>query len=347
MNVTALQSREILTIPLHEPERLFSKGDLDSCKAEFQILAKRWHPDRESGSADVMAHINQLYDNAKEHIAKGVWRTPNVFEITTTDRHTYRMRYHVARPFELGDVYIGSHLVAYYIRKDFEDLATSADHIIHRLRFASDAMRAEVIRYLPSWKGAYETADGRVVVLQKSPDHLPLRDVLTHLGGRLDPRHVAWVMSRLCNLACYLEWAEIVHGDISIDNYFISPSGHVGSLIGGWWYARYAGTKLVALPRRTMDTISTKVLAAKIADFSIDLEMVRATGRELLGDPAGSRLQTMSDVPRPFANWLRLPPAGTAVATYKDWYDKVVLDSFGPRKFVELNVSAGDIFKEK
>jgi hypothetical protein len=44
---------------------------------------------------------------------------------------------------------------------------------------------------------------GSVLVLEKPVGTIRLRDLIEHFGGRLDPRHVAWMMSELLNVAAY------------------------------------------------------------------------------------------------------------------------------------------------
>ena len=71
--------------------------------------------------------------------------------------------------------------------------------------------------------------------------------------------------------------------------------------------------------------------------FRSDLELIRATGRELLGDISGIRLRDPS-IPRPMAEWLRYPSAGSALADYRFWRE-VLIASFGGRRFVRLDVT--------
>ena len=44
-----------------------------------------------------------------------------------------------------------------------------------------------------------------------------------HFGGSLDPKHVAWIVSGMLNICCFLRINHKVHGDISLDNYFVHP----------------------------------------------------------------------------------------------------------------------------
>jgi hypothetical protein len=332
---------QILAIPLDRPSKLFS-GDLDKAKAEYRALARKWHPDvNPAASPDVVAHINRLYEAAIALIQNGVWQDDGLLKVKDVKGRVYQVRYRKHRPFELGDVYIGDRIVVYSIRREFNDLVQSAKQMMDGFRFANNEMRAEAIRFLPEFEDALDLEERTLVVLMKEPDFYCLRDVLEKLGGKMDPRHVAWVMSRLHNLLCYFDWAGIAHNDISLDSYFISPQGHIGCLVGGWWYARRQGDRMLALPERTMRYARPAVISKKMADRSVDAELIRAIGRELLGDPAGSRLAGDKSVPAPMANWLRAAGSADAYYEYRDWYDNVLPKAFGRRRFVRMDVPSG------
>jgi len=162
--------------------------------------------------------------------------------------------------------------------------------------------------------------------------------------GELDARHAAWIQSSLQNLACYFEYAGIVHNDIGAATYFVSPRNHTGCLLGGWWYACAAGHRLKALPPRTVRYAPPDVIRRKKADPRVDLELVRATGREILGDPAGARLRRNKKIPAAFANWVNGATSGEAVTDYKLW-NYALETSFGKRRFVEMKIETSDLYQ--
>jgi len=90
-----------------------------------------------------------------------------------------------------------------------------------------------------------------VLVVEKAPDQVPLRDLLEHLNGKLSAEHTAWILSSLLNIACYLQYAALTHNAVSPDTFFVSPEAHSGALLGGWWYATAAGARIGALPAST------------------------------------------------------------------------------------------------
>ncbi len=359
-DVQTLSAEKLLSILEAEPERLFSR-DAVSAKLEFKRLAMRWHPDhnRNNKAAEgVFTHVDAVFKSAIRKLEKGDWREPAVkiedeepnvlmLRADTGRQPIKRIRYRKRAPFELGDCYIGRTIVAYVIKSDYADLFENARRIIAGFRYGSGAVRDEVGRSLPTIQSLFYAGDRCVMIVRKAPDLVRLKDVLDHVGGRLDARHVAWIGSTLHNLACYLGWAHLTHNALSLENYFISPPGHSGALLGGWWYAKPEGAKLDALPSATTRYCPPDVLRNKRADGRTDLELVRAIARELLGDGSGMRLAAERLAPPPMTDWLRHPTTGCAITDYRQWSENILPASFGTRRFTKLDLSASDIYREE
>ena len=344
-DVTALSADALLAIRPTEPERLFT-GDEAVAHQEFRALASRWHPDRcpDAVVTGVFQHVNRLYDAATRKLRGGIWQTPGLLVLRATDGATYKIRYRKERAFELGRLFVGREIVAYVVENDHADLFDSALQIIGRLPCADPRMAAEIGRHLPEVVRHFDTAEGRVLVLRKSADQVLLRDLLDRCGGRMDARHVAWIISSLLNLACYLDYARLAHNAISADTAFVSPPQHSAALLGGWWYAVRQGERMRAAPAATVQHAPFEVMDRRCGDIRTDLELIRALGRELLGDVTGSRLEREKAAPRPMLDWLRLLAGDSALRDYGIWMDRVLKDSFGKRRFVKLDVSAEDLY---
>jgi hypothetical protein len=351
VTLSAMTGHDILSI--REPERLFT-GDTDSLKKEYRHLAVLWHPDRcSAGDADIVfAHIHGLFDLAVDKLGHGEWDIPGRLSVKDADGKTYRFRYRRRFPFELGETLIGDTFAAFFVEPDHKALFDNAVRRIVNFTFASDAMKREVSRYLPEIRKTFETRDGRhVLVTGKQRDMIRLRDVLYHFTAKgfpdQWPRHAAWIQSTLNNLCCYLEYAGLTHNDISPDTYYISPSDHSGSLLGGWWYSEPAGGELKALPLRTYDLMAMDMSKEKIAGIRTDLELVKATGREVAGCGSGMAISGGTGVPESMAQWLRFPTTGDAVRDYRIWRQKILIESFGGYAFVELDLKPEDVYPEK
>lgn len=335
----------LLAILPAEPERLFS-GDAEQAKAEYRALVALWHPDR-SAHADATAvfqHLNRLYAAALDKLGAGSWQTPGLLRLQARDGTEFRIRYRKEHPFELGRMLIGDGIVAYVIAAEHADLFQNALDAIDRLPCANAQMAAEVGRYLPEIVRHFATASDRVLVLRKTADLLLLRDVLAHCGGRMDARHVAWIVSNLLNLSCYLDYARLAHNAILADTWFVSPERHSGALLGGWWYAVPQGSRMSAAPTATLRYAPFEVTTRHCGDIRTDLELIRALGRELLGDASGLRLAGAKAAPPAMIDWLRLPAGDSPLHEYETWMRQVLPDSFGERRFVKLELTVDDLY---
>ncbi len=343
-NLESLTAEQILKISCSEPERLFAR-DRDTARAGFRRLVRRWHPDRctHDRAAQVFQHILALHKAAKKAWARSTWHEADRLEIRASDGRHYRLRYLRRRDFELGEMYICRRSLAFVVNKAHSDLFANAEQCARRFRFATPEMREEAEPFLPCIRDVVETDEAQILLVDKAEDLVLLGDLVEHLGSRLDGRHAAWVVSALLILACYLDYAGLVHGAIGPDSVFVSPRQHTGSLLGGWWYAAPAGARFRALPERSAGLIDARSLAQRTADHRLDLVLIRALGREILGDSAGARLAAEGQVPPAIANWLRMPSSGSAIEDYQSWQEALSA-GYGARRFVELAVAPSDIY---
>ena len=326
-------------LAVESPGELFS-GDPNTLKSEYENLLFRYHPDMNHSpkAQDEFIQLQKLYELAQRGLTEGFWETKDTLRCAS-----YRMKFRRKLAFPLGRMYVGDTHITFLVEKKFESLWNNALNTIKNFKYPSDKMQKEMSRYLPSIKVSFDIPDYYVLVLNKTPDLILLRDIPTTVPEW--DRHVAWIISTLHNMMCYLELSGITHNDISLDTYFISPEFHSGALLGGWWYSCVKGKQLISVPKTSYEMFSPKMKKTLIADHSLDKELLRAVGRELLGDKSGTRLLTgTSPAPSPMINWLRCATSKTAVQEYALW-DKVLEESYGKKRFVPMDVSAKTIYK--
>jgi len=340
-NADTLDGPGLLAIPADQPERLFSGPD--AVAGEFKALAKRWHPDR-GGDGDVFAHVNVLWQAAKDRVAKGSWKVPGLAVFTGKDGREKRVRYFREFDAGVGPGYIGTSMVSYAAAPDCADLMDSAAMILSDMIIPDEKLARIMDTRIPKVVALTPVQDHILMVLKRDPESVRARDLLEHVGGKLDPRHVAWVMSDLMHWACVLGVLRLTHNDLSLDTVFINPRQHSTSVVGGWWHASRVGERMARKQAaRTVRNAPGAVLASKVSSPATDLTLVRLLGRELLGDPSGMRLPADSSIPKPMADWLRLASGGDAIAEYRHWAS-VLQASFGARRFIELAITPSDIY---
>ena len=342
MNYSTLTADEILAFPEMEPERFFVQPDPDAIKKVVRSLSMKWHTDRNHHplAEDVFKRVHALATAAAKKIEDDSWEHPGLLQFANRSGVKFELRYASKLDVDVGTMYVGRTVVGFSVPLDNLDLLENAERRISALAYANDAMRAEFERYFPSVLKKVETPTGAMLILSKTPDVLLLADVLRHYQGKMPPRHVAWVISRLLNIACYLErQGRLAHNAISPETVFISPQHHSVCLLGGWWFTVGLGENLLAAPQRMVLAAPPDVLQKKVGDGRTDMEMIKALGRELLGDATCLRLANDSSVPAALVNWLQLSKHQSAVDTYRDWQERVLIDAFGARKFVEMDLT--------
>lgn len=339
-SILDLSASDILKIPQTDPEKLYKK---DHLKQQFQQLTSKWHPDRNNDPlADkTFAHIRLLYDKAQVHISENNWNGPAAITFTAIDSTLYQFKYRKIVDISIGKLYIGSRKLMYVIRPEFEDLFKNGVKQLYNIKYENGDIKEQFEPLIPKLLKSLETDIGFVAVFEKTEDVVRLRDVLDYVpDNKLDPKHVAWIMSCMCNIACFLEYNNIAHGAISVDNVWISPQNHTCLLLDGWWYTKTDGEKISALPANLIPVYPTNIFIDKKANMSYDRSLIKAMGLVLLGDSSrtGSMLLTNKEIPSVVLNWLRSTNASSAVQEYNNWI--TARDTgFGTRKFIKLDIT--------
>lgn len=328
---------EILTIPLSDPGRLFSRDQVKR-KSQYHDLARRWHPDA-GGTSEVFAHIGALVAQADA----GMWGGGKVERFTDLTGKTFELKFMADHAFELGRVFIGHKMLAWLLKPEHDGLLMRGLAAIGGVRFSELKLTTQYLQFAPAVGKVVSVNGGTFVVMRKSLDVGNLADIVAFAGGALPPKHVAWIVSRLLELCCLYEIAGITHNGMTPASVFVSPAKHSAFPLGGWWYSVKHRGELKHLPPEVYAVAPTDAVVSKIADPRIDLMSVRAIARYCLGDPSGSRLTTMADVPKPFADWLRLPSERTPVRDYAGW-ERVLAKAWGKRAFVKLEIDPEKIY---
>lgn len=347
--MTTLTAAQILNIPEDQPDRLFSAAD--KVDSEYKALAKKWHPDL-GGNGNVFSHIGILKTKAENH---KVWRkfaiddlTPGVIQVKTeTFEHakaaTLRFGYLRKHDFALGSIYTSSMHTTAIIDAVHRPMFERAIERINSIEYKDEKLRKGNEPFMPKIRGMFKADDKLGLSITKQDDQILLADLLSYLGT-IDPKHVAWIISRCYSSACFFWLQRMVHCDFSPQTLYVTPEHHTVSPLGGWWFAFKDGESITTLPKRTVDAINPRMLKGKTANIGITLELIKALGRELLGDRSGAKLQFNKALPEAMVRWLLLPAGDDPIKEYKIWQNNVLLDSFGPRKFVKFEVTVGDVY---
>lgn len=282
-------------------------GTEEEIKAKFKTLAFKWHPDR-GGDREVLEHLIKLRDKAL-----------NRDKLPTIMFGKVRMKY-MSHP--APDIWVGGSSVVY-----------KAEKTDPAWRFANDKMKENIKPFLPLFVHDF---DGHLAYRRKSSEIL-LSDLMRVMGP-LPCDHVSWIVSRLLNLACYLQWSGRVHCQIDADHLLIDPEKHWVSLTGPTTFLTPMGTRPKTVPGRTLGANQWLSNKAAVASPKIDLALIRLTALELLGDRSGCRLKNI----RPsILAWLTSAAPDNAFKDFDAW-----TKALGERKFVKFDVTAQEIYSK-
>lgn len=325
-------------------------GTPEEIRGLYRRLAAHWHPDRNTDpwAKDVFVHLKALYTHALALSGGSTARagTVDVIEtLTDSQGHTFRFAGQAREAFELGTFLRGKATLAYRVDAAHQDLFETFAKHAGGLVFRDAAMRQQMEPLLPCLHAHPWGPDGGLLVLKRDPEAVRLKDLALHYlqhGTRLPAEHVAWAISGLFHLACYLEHVGLAHHGIGLDSVWVVPGKHTVHLWGGWFYAQPFGQRLVAMPAAAVDMVPNRYLQDKVAGPGVDRSLIRALGRELLGDRRGQRIPTGA-APKPFIDALLSPAGASAVEDYRAW-KQVLTASFGPPKFVPMAIEAKHIY---
>lgn len=237
-------------------------------------------------------------------------------------------------------IYVARKNVILVFPKEYEEYAKRYQEMTAKLKYPNAEMEKELSNYVPKPVTDCRLADGSVfLAIEKKEGVYPLR-----MLGVLIDRHVAWVISRLENLCCLLEYNDMVLNGFTVDNLFVDPANHQIYLYGGWWFAGYEGAEAVGASAQNMKYLEKRSLIGKGRNRgATDLESIRLTAAKLLGFPDRESLKDTKLLPEAFRDFLTGKPKQSAGKDFSYW-DDVLEKSYGERKFIPLSVTEEEIY---
>lgn len=163
------------------------------------------------------------------------------------------------------DIYVGASniIFAFNDEKDYNNYLNN-----RKITFPSADIK-KLEKYLPKVVFNGQTKDGKyIVVLDKDENVYPLE--IFNVG--LNPRTTAWVISRLENLGCLLEFNNIGMNKLSIEDIFINPKTHELYLYGNWENVTSSTENYLKSIRSIAKSIPVNAVAPKMYDEFLDSE---------------------------------------------------------------------------
>ncbi len=333
---------------MKSPGDLFEKDEV-KVKQKLRELSKSFHPDTgddyiESEATgeriekqEVFTRVKELYDMAITMLQKGVWEKEGLIEIRSDAGKTYQIRYDYDMAFELGHMYTTKNKVIYVLASDkekyYKNYIERAEGIRFKNRDMEKNFRFAIPRIYTSFKDVY---DNYVIIVEKTIDEYPLNKVVSHFGGSLEARHVAWIISRLCNMACFLEANNLSSNGMDVNSLFINPKDHSISYYGAFFYMVEIDENLIGTTTEIFEVMPPKIKSKKKAGIGTDLESIKLIGRTLLGDKNVVTIKSNKKVPEAI---LEFVTDGAGVSSFEEFdkWDRALSRAYGRREFIPMN----------
>ena len=314
-------------------------NNIDETKKLYKQLAKIYHPDvnKDVEAEKAFRHLQELYAEAKRKLEKGIWEVKNLLTLETTLGKKISFKYLTEKKFELGMIYVGKKHILYKIEEKHKKYFDNAIKMINSINYADNNMKNEFQKLIPNIVSTYQSkADNSyLMVIKKDENEFMLSSITNSIPEKLTDRHVAWIVSRLNNLNCFLSFNNIVLNGINVDNCFINPETHSLSIYGGWWYARKEKDKMIGTTSEIFSVMPIKNKTEKIALHSTDMESIRLLARQIL--------YNKNKTPKAFTDWLNSGSTEHAFKEFENW-NKTLDQAYGKRTFVKLYISSKDIY---
>ncbi len=287
------------------------------------------------------AVLGQRGHEQRKAAEEGFWVECSLERLTREDGEIIEIAYLTRRRTDMCTMYVARRNVIFVFEKGQEASAERYCEMVGQVAYPSADMERELSDYIPHVVTRCRLADGRTfLAIEKAEGTYPLG-----MLGILIDRHVAWVMSRLENLCCLLEYNQMVLNAFTLENLFVDPANHQIYLYGGWWFAGYRGAEAVGASRVLLPYLKKGFSGKSRNDYSTDLEGIRLAAAKLLGCEGREGLRGKTLLPEPFCKFLEDAPEGSAAADFARW-DRVLEASYGERRFIPLSVTKEEIYSK-
>lgn len=315
-------------------------NDKDKISVVYKELCKQFHPDAcgDPRATDAFASLQALYSKASAVVGTGIWEGSKYVEIKTTNGKTLKINYLYHAIFELGEYYVCNENVIYLF--DFSKKKYYNNYIekIKNISYANNDMRNIFEPLMPQIQSEYDTTDNKhIIVLKKTSDVFPLRAVVENFyEGKVPATHMAWMISRLMSLCCFLKYNNQVINGLNLDALGVSLEFHSITILGGFWFATQPGAQMLGTTKDIYAIMPPKVKADKISMFTTDVESVKAFGRKYIAD----------DAPAAVLDFIN---SGTSEDSYDEMqkWDTALQKGFGTRRFIKIDVNKNKIYKKE
>lgn len=315
-------------------KELFLLVKKEEVKTIFRKLANFWHPDKNNHkkAGEIFVLINSAYEKFKKIENNTILNKL----IIDTDLPKYEINYFKKEKTNFGYIYIGKSFICYEFEKQFNDIYKNGVENL-KLPYLNKNIEEQMDKFILKAK----ISSNNFLLFNKEKDLILLSDLI-NIKGNIDIKHVAWIINTMFNNACYFYSHNLVYCSFETQNYLINTKMHSG-YINFPFFIHKKEEKLKFLSKTAIENINSNILKNKIANNSIDVDMIKMSARTMLGDITGATFYKRNDIPKEFRLWLLSYSSDNVIQEYKI-YSNLLEKCFGPRKFIDMNISFEDIY---
>lgn len=340
MNNIFFNESFLLSISDDELAILFKKENID--KSNYKKLINYWHPDKQNTSdSNIFIRVRNAYKKVN-HV--------NLQKLTfknNTNNKEYEVTYKYKKAISIGNYYVGEKFILYEINKNCFDLYNNYLKTIENLKYHNISMEKEFSQYINKNQIFTENKnETNYILLNKESDEIILQDLINYYKLKnqiINPKHVAWIISSMLNNACFIKYNNLVYSSFLPENYLVNIKKHTGHL-NFWFFTNILNEKIKFLSKQALDNIGSSILNQKITKSSIDLDLIKYSAMKMLGAHNSITLKQNKEIPVDLINWIISPSEEDVFNEYKNWQNKVLINSFGIRKFEKLDLPISDIY---
>lgn len=317
--------------------QLFSKNGSEK---ELRILKNQWHPDRckDALATDVFVHISKLYD---------LGFVPPEVEYINDSNQLCSYLFDAKYKTSFGMAYVRNGSVAYVFEDEYlflidlfkQNFIEYSDKLRKSKHFKN--YEYSIFRIYPI------RAPQNILILQLPKDFVPVIYLLNHFNGAIEPRIVAWIISRCFDISMLYRFMDKVANGFDLELLYVDLEEHRVLDLGPMLYSVGRNARLTALSSNTISMYPADCLYSKTAKSKCDVALIKALGIRLLGDSTYTGTLLSSSIPKALIQWLTSPALKDKLESYSEWQKDVLLNSFGARKFYKYVVPVVQLLKGK
>jgi hypothetical protein len=187
-------------------------------------------------------------------------------------------------------------------------------------------------KYLPEFIQGVKASGRRVNILHNELTYLPLREIVDLHSGKLDFRHIVWMVNRALSILGFAHQSGIVHGAILPCHLLYDPKSH-GLKLVDWCYSCTNGQNIPAIVRDYSNNYPPEVKKKRLAGPWTDIYMLMKS-IEIISGEVPKRFRgliqwcvTESPASRPADAWM-----------VQDRWVNLAKEEFGEPKFLTLTM---------